>query len=727
MAKTGFSSPHRFGNNKWQMLNAQCSVNRDPEISVTPAPLPKRERKNRAPLDPSRSHFMRIFRFLLAILVGGGLEASVVGLGAAAPTIPQRVTVASPNGQLVLSFFTTPAEAPKAAGRLVYTVSFHGKSLVDASGLELDLDGQAPLGRAVCLAKLTATPIDSEYHLVTGKTSTARDYCNAVRVELEESVEPHRRLAVEGRAYDDAVAFRYVVPEQPALKEFRLAKERSEFRISKDATAYALELPNYRSMYESEFIKLPISALANQGGVPSTILVGLPLLMDVPGVAWLAITEADLRDYSSMYLVNPAGNWSGHWFESRLAPQVDNTNLAVTGALPHASAWRVLLVASEPGKLIESTAITSLNPRCALEDISWIHAGKTAWNWWSGSIGPEGKPAYNTATMKYYVDFAARSGFPYMLVDAGWSRRGDITRMNGRVDIPELVRYAAAKQVRIWIWLGYRETNRQMEQAFALYEKWGVAGVKIDFVERDDQAGIDFYYRAAGTAARHHLMVDFHGATKPSGIDRTYPNILGYEAVAGMEQSKGGARDNPDHHLMLPFTRMLAGRMDYTPGGFDNVTREEFEPRSIRPRVMGTRAHQLAMYVVYEEPFQMVSDCPAAYENQPAFDFIKAVPATWDETRVQAGTPGDYIVLARRSGRDWFLGAMSNWFPRRLNISLAFLGQGRYQAEIYADAPDAYRFPKQVVIQRRVVTRDTTLAAGLAPGGGYAARFTPLD
>jgi alpha-glucosidase len=329
--------------------------------------------------------------------------------------------------------------------------------------------------------------------------------------------------------------------------------------------------------------------------------------------------------------------------------------------------------------------------------------------------------------MNYYVDFAAKSGFPYMLIDAGWFAPNDITQMNGKVDVPEVVRYAAAKNVKVWIWISFNLADTQMDEAFPLYEKWGVAGLKIDFVERDDQKGIEFYYRAAGKAAEHHLMLDFHGPTKPTGIDRTYPNILGYEAVLGMEQSRAGMRDNPEHRLMLPFTRMLAGRMDYTPGGFDNVTRDEFVPRSPHAMVMGTRAQQLAMYAVYEAPFQMVSDTPRAYEDQPAFEFIKHCPTTWDEIKVLNGQPGEYITIARRNGKEWFLGSMTNWNAREIDIPLSFLGTGHYRAEVYSDADDAAQYPKNVSVRKQTVDATMSLKAKLAPGGGYAVRFVPLS
>ena len=639
---------------------------------------------------------------------------------------PGNVVLKSPDGRLAVTFETLQRDLAAEAGQLVYSVAFRDKPLILHSALRLNLQGRRPLGAEVRIANVRATAHDDTYQLVTGKTKSVRDHYNSVALELEETGSSTGKLTVEARAYDDAIAFRYVVPDQQSFRDFRLKGEITEFHISKDATTYALLLPHYRTMYEAEYVRLNASAFSGGNGLSNgNLLIGLPFLMQVPGVAWMAITEADLRNYSSMYLANASQDWGGTKFVSKLAPG-DDPDLVVQGTLPHHSAWRIILVGEQPGTLVESNVITSLNPPSEIQDTSWIHSGLTAWDWWSGSIGPDGKSAYTTATMKYYVDFAAKSGFPYMLIDAGWSARNDITKMNGKVDVPEVVRYAANKNVKVWIWLHYKDADAQMDEAFPLYQKWGVAGLKIDFVERDDQRGIEFYYRAAKTAAEYHLIVDFHGATKPTGIDRTYPNVLGYEAVLGMEQSHVGMRDNPPHRVMLPFTRMLAGRMDYTPGGFENVLEEDFRPRDSHPMVMGTRAAQLAMYAVYEAPFQMVSDTPKSYEDQPAFDFIKHSPTTWDETKVLNGEPGAYITVVRRSGDNWYLGSMSDWNPRELNIPLTFLGSGRYTAEIYADAEDADRYPKNVRILKKTVDRNDRLTAKLAPGGGYAVRFVRL-
>jgi alpha-glucosidase len=636
------------------------------------------------------------------------------------------VTLSSPDQQLVMQFNTVAGkESSGAGGKLVYSVTFHGKQLLDPSALALDLADQPILGSNVQIAGSISGQGEDEYTLIAGKASKIHDQYNKVELRVVENSEPKRALVVEARAYNDGLAFRYVLPEQDAIKDLHLKQEDTEFRISTDATTWALELPNYKSSYESEYVKLPISAFSNQGGVSSSFLIGLPLLMHSPGTAWMTLTEADLEGNPGMYVTNPSGNWAGHFFVSKLSPRLDNPGLAATGALPYHSSWRVLLVADEPGKLMESTIITDLNSPNRVQDTSWIRPGKASWNWWAGDIGPDGKSAYTTKNMEYYVDFAANSGFPYMLLDAGWADGGNITKLRGNVDVPELVRYAAAKHVEVWIWLYSTSVMNQMKEAFPLFEKWGVAGVKIDFINRDDQDGIKFYYDVAREAAEDHLMVDFHGASKPWGIERTYPNVLSYEAVLGAENNKVGRRDSPVDRSVFPFTRMIAGPLDYTPGGFENATEDDFIPRDKNPMVMGTRAQQLALYVVFQTPFQMVSDSPQEYANQPAFQFIHDVPTQWDSMHVINGEPGEFVTIARSHGKDWYLGSITNWTPRELHVPLSFLGAGRYIAEIYQDGADAGTHPKHVTIKRQIVSGGQELSLRLASGGGCAIRFVP--
>jgi alpha-glucosidase len=656
--------------------------------------------------------------YLLAVAVWGCCSWRV-----AAQQSP--IDLFSPDQQLLIHFQLGETEGkPAMANQLYYSVSLRGKWLLKPSAMGLDIKQFPILGAAVRVVKSQVFTKQENYQLVTGKTHAVNESYHALTLELEETVSPNRKLTIEARAYNDAVAFRYIVAPIAGQPVVSLRNENTEFHFSTDAITYAQVLPHYQSMYESEYLKLPVSAFSNQGGVKSNVLLGLPLLAEVPGAGWLAIAETGLQGYSSMYLTNPSGGWAGHTLLSRLSPRIDSSGMAVTSNNGLQSAWRVIMVSASAGKLLESNAMMNLSPATALTETGWIKAGKASWDWWSGSLGADGKPAFTTANMKYYTDFAAASGLEYMLVDAGWSK-SDITQMNGKVDIPELVAYAAARKVKVWIWLYAKAVDKQMDSAFALYEKWGVAGVKIDFVERDDQAGIDFYYRTAALAAQHHLMVDFHGCTKPFGLERTFPNVMNYEAVLGMEQSKGGSRDNPDNHVMLAFTRMLAGPMDFTPGGMRNVTREEYRARNEAPLVMGTRAHHTALYVVYQAQFGMVSDHPAAYTGQPEFNFIKQCPADWDELKVLDGTPGDYITLARRKGDSWYLGSITNWQSRNLDIPLSFLKAGKYTAEIYADASDASIHPTHTQISRQPVSNKTVLHARLSAGGGYCVRIVP--
>jgi alpha-glucosidase len=671
----------------------------------------------------------RIFSVLGFCLLGYLLAGTTLS----AQPAGTEATLKSPDGRIALAFsiLANGADA-SSSGRLVYSVAFDGTPLLEDSGLSLSLAGGPPLGQNVQTTATTPGSGIDDYDQLEGITSHVHDAYNSLLVTVTEPDKPGRTLSIEARAYNGGVAFRYLLPGQPGQRAFSLQEEHTEFNFDRDASTWALELPNFRSGFESEFIPLSISSFGEQGGTPSHILMGLPLLAHIPGTAWVAITEADLEGNSVMYLTNngASGFSSGKGqfrLESTLAPRFDDPpsfpSVAVIGQFPHHSAWRVLQIAQTPGAFLESNIVKDLNPPQSLQDTSWIHAGKSAWGWWNGNIVSDDTHGNNTVTMKAFVDFAAQSHFPYMLVDGGWSQQDDITKMNGNVDIPGLVQYAAQRGVKIWVWTHYTPTVLQMSDAFPLYEKWGVAGVKIDYIQRGDQTGIEFYYRAARLAAAHHLMLDYHGTTTPWGISRTFPNVLGYEGVLGMENSKWSTRDNPVSRTTLAFTRMLNGPMDYTPGGFGNATQETFVPRSSRPMVLGTRAQQLALYVVYFAPLQMVADSPQAYQGKPEFQFILDVPTTWDETRVLGGTPGEFVTVARRKGDDWFLGSITNWSARDISLPLAFLGKGKYIAEIYRDAADAGEKPQHVTCEHRPVKSSETLSFHLASGGGLAIRF----
>ena len=663
------------------------------------------------------------------------------------PTSAQssQAVLKSPNGDLELTIATVRGQAvQEAGGQLAYRVAFRGKPVLDWSNLGMAIEGAPVLGAAVRIESSQASAHDETWKSVAGKANPIRDHYNAIAVETVETTQGGRRMAIQARAYDDGVAFRYVVPDQPGLKDLRITNEATQFHFPKDATTWSLILPDFQSSSENDYHEITLQ------GLNSEYLVGLPVLLDVPGVAWVGLTEADIEDYAGLFVYSMGRQ---NTLTARLAPRVEDpaaphlpwpmdakTDASIVSVIrqtPATSAWRVLMIADDPGRLVESNMVVNLNPPSAIADTSWIKPGKTAWDWWSGGLVRGSRGGMNTDSMKYYIDFSSRMGFPYMLIDAGWAARmtaggrgspssgTDLTKVNPNVDLPALVEYAKSKNVRLWLWSHWTDMNRQVDEAFPLFEKWGIAGVKIDFMDRADQWMVNWYRTIAKKAGDHHLLIDYHGAFKPDGMRRTYPNVLTREGVMGAEYNKWSARETPTHNVTLAFTRMLAGPMDYTPGGFDNTTRDQFIARNSAPQVMGTRAHQTALFVVFESALQMVADHPAAYDGQKETEFLKAVPATWDETRVINGRPARWIAMARRSGQEWYVGSITNWDPRDIDLPLAFLGAGSYNAEIYADGPNAATDAKDSVVNRQRVDAKTTLKLKLAPGGGCAIRLTP--
>jgi alpha-glucosidase len=657
------------------------------------------------------------------------LRSCLLVLGCPAFLVSQQtaqVRVASPDGRVVLTVEDSP---PVANGGLHYDVNFNGKPLFEPSMLGLKVEGQPALGPGMKQVAVKKESADATYTIPVGKTRTIRDHYNSARADFQDA--QGRKLSLEFRAYDDGVAFRYIVPAQPAFQHVAIEHELTEFLYSKDARLFPLIVDGFQSPYEDEYQMRHVSGLHNDW------LVALPLLGEVPGVGWVAVTEADIDNYAGMYLRKGAERFA---VRAELAPRRDKPGIAVEVEAPVITPWRVLMIGEEPGRLVESNIVLNLNPPSKIADTSWIRAGKSAWDWWSGEAAPSVtfKTGMNTATMKHYIDFASASGFSYMLIDAGWAvadRNGpqdyaalaDITRVTPEIDMPELLRYAKEKNVRIWLWSHWTSVDRYMDQAFPLFEKWGIAGVKIDFMNRDDQQMVAWYHHVVELAAQHHLMIDYHGAYKPDGLRRTYPNLITREGVMGKEYLKWSARTSPVHNTTLPFTRMLAGPLDYTPGAFGNSNLANFVARDKEPMGLGTRAHELALYVVLESPLMMVSDYPEHYAGQHDFEFIKQVPTTWDEIRVLNGRPMENITVARRSGKDWFIGSITNWDPRTVSVPLNFLGEGKYVAEIYADAPDAGTNATHTTFTTQPVDKSTVLDVKMVSGGGNAVWIHPAS
>jgi alpha-glucosidase len=402
---------------------------------------------------------------------------------------------------------------------------------------------------------------------------------------------------------------------------------------------------------------------------------------------------------------------------------------------PAKSSWRVLMIGREPGRLVESEIIRNLSAPSKIEDTTWIKPGVMAWDhWWTGDT------IMDTETIKKYIQLAADMGWEYQLIDADWygdwqnygeeplAEPSHITTHTEALDMDEVRRFAKEKGVRLWLWLHWEDVARDQayKQAFPLYEQWGIAGVKVDYMDRDDQEMVNWYEEITKTAAKHHLMVNFHGAFKTSGFDRTYPNQVTREGILGNEYNKWSKLDTPTHKVTLPFTRYLEGPADYTPGGFLNRQPDKFQTNVKPTQVQGTRAAELALFVVYDSPVACVCEHPDRLRDQPGADFLKVVPTVWDDTRVLVGKVGEEIVTARRSGDEWFVGALTNENGRELAVPLGFLGDGQWKLTLWRDARDADQNAEHLEVETRTVSADDTLTIQLAPAGGSVARFEKL-
>ncbi|MGA3325793.1 MAG: glycoside hydrolase family 97 protein [Terriglobia bacterium] len=631
--------------------------------------------------------------------------------------------LASPDGAVQIIFRLTTGQAP------TYSVRFRGKSVVEDSPLSLEFRQGGTWGAGQEITSVRRDAHDETYPIVVGKSSQARDHYDQMIVALRETAAPHRKIELQFRAYSDGVAFRYFIPEQDLLGQFEILSERSEFRFPADYTCWAAQYGSFTTSQEREFDRISLDRI--QPGA----IVGLPLTISLGGTTTVALTEANLRDYAGMYVEGVAGH--PHTVVTRLSPPPDGGGVAVRARAPHYTPWRVLMLGGKPGDLIESNIVLNLSDPCALGDTSWIFPGKTVFPWWPHFKAQPPVPSrMTTENQKYYIDFAEEIHARYMEFEPPWygpevqavrdPESLDITKAIPELDMPEILSYGRQHGVGLIIWMHWKALRKQMDEALALYDKWGAKGIKCDFMDSDNQTMVNFYEEVVRKCAQHHLLVDFHGAYKPTGLRRTYPNLITREGVMGAEYNKSSHRATPLHNVTLPFTRMLAGPMDYTPGGFRNVTAEQFTVNHDYPMVMGTRCHQLAMYVVYESPLMMVSDSPEAYRGAVGTDFIRQVPTSWDETRVLAGEVAEYVVIARRLGKDWYIGAMTNWTPRHLVISLAALGSGNWQAEVYKDGPDAARTPTDIAHLQMTLPSSRPLEIDMAPGGGWAAHLRPL-
>ena len=658
------------------------------------------------------------------------LTCAVLLPGTAYAAAPRHFELASPDGHLRLGVDAGP--------QITYTLDRDGVSVMAPSGLSVQLaDGTAYDG-SVRFEKALRRSVDDSFATPVYKRATVRDHFNELTLR-------YKTFDLVFRAYDAGVAWRFV---SRAKAGFTVRDEQAEFRFAEDVEAtvpyvrHDSQADPYLNSFETYYQIHPLSAWKDD-------IALLPTSFAMRNGWRVNITESDLLDYPGMYLKHLGGTALGGAYPPYPKEVVQGGHNRLQGIVrskedfiakqPAGAAlpWRIVAVATSDVRLLDSDLAYVLGRPAAGTDWSWVKPGKVAWDWWNdwNLYGVDFRAGINTQTYKYYIDFAAAHGIEYVILDEGWAvnLQADLFQVVPEIDLPEIVDYAEAKGVGIILWAGYWAMNRDIEGICKHYSEMGVKGFKVDFMNRDDQQMVQFFTRVAETAARYHLLVDFHGAFKPAGLQRPYPNVINHEGVNGLEQMKWAAAgtDQVTYDVQIPFIRMFAGPLDYTQGAMRNATRGNYRPVNSEPMSQGTRCRQLAEYVIFEAPLTMLCDSPSNYLAEPeCLQWMAEVPTVWDETVALAGRVGDYAAIARRKGDTWYVGAMTDWEARELEIDLrAFLPAGRYEVEIFRDGPNADRAARDYVRQTQTVTvaaERHILPVRMAPGGGWTARFRKL-
>ncbi len=644
----------------------------------------------------------------------------------------KEYSVVSPDGQIRITV--------DAGKTLTWSVEHRGEQVVEPSEMALDIEGmKVRPGVNPKVKKVSRKSVDNVLHpVVPTKFSEIQDRYNEMTLRMAGD------YSVEFRAYDNGAAYRFVM-NRPG--KMTVSNETVEFNMPDGTrTFWPTSQPmrhNYMSSQESIFTGMPVDSVnADMTGY-------LPIYTQSPKGTRVVITEADVDDYSNLFLQGTStGRLHGvfpkvikdkrmkrpdeGWGSDRTEIVLElEPYMAVTGAsrtLP----WRVAMISPDDAGLLENTLVWQLAKPSVLDDTSWIRPGLISWDWWSGVnvYSVDFEAGINNDTYRYFIDFAAKNGIGYILIDEGWSAStSDIQHYKKDVDIEELVAYGKERGVGIFIWALWNPLEKNLEGILDTYEKWGVKGIKIDFMDRSDQEMVNFYENVAREAAKRHLMVDFHGAYKPSGLHRKYPNVLTFEGVFGNENNKWGeGHVTPAHTIMLPFIRNLAGPMDYTPGAVKNATREDYYSMGAHPMSLGTRAHEAALFVVYESPLQMICDSPSNYNSAPDYlKLLSGMPVVWDETVGIDALMGQYLVMARRSGDKWYIAALTDWTPRDMEVKLDFLPQGKWSMETFADGVNAHREATDTRIGHQTVSTGDSIKFHMAPGGGWVAVLTPVE
>jgi alpha-glucosidase len=664
------------------------------------------------------SRLLRISTFLCLLFTAHLLHA-------------QQYKLQSPDGKISVQI--------DLKEKITFTVKHENDVIVAPSPISMKISEGGDFGVNPKVKKATSSRVDQIIDAPIYRRSKIRDQFNQLTLTFKGD------YAVVFRAYNEGTAYRF---QSSRKSDYNVVGEEVSLNFERDHHAYmpyvnketnASFEDQFWNSFENTYIQAPLSKF------DAKRLAFLPILVDVGNGKKVCITEADLEDYPGLYMNNPDGSkrLSGVFAAYPKEMEKGGHNMLqeiVRAREPFIAKakgtrnfpWRVFAISSEDKQLADNDLVYKLASPSRLKDISWIKPGKVAWDWWNdwNIYGVNFKSGVNTETYKYYIDFAHEQGIEYVILDEGWAvnLKVDLMQIVPEIDLKSIIDYAKQKNVGIILWAGYNAFNRDIEGVCRHYAEMGVKGFKVDFMDRDDQEMVRFYYRASEIAAKYNMLLDFHGAYKPTGLNRTYPNVINFEGVHGLEQMKWSppSVDQVTYDVTIPFIRMLAGPLDYTQGAMRNATRSNYRPVNSEPMSQGTRCRQLAQYIIFESPLNMLCDNPSAYrQEKECTAFIASVPTVWDQTNVLQGKVGEYIMTARQKGDSWYVGGLTNWDARTADVDLSFLPAGNYSLEVFRDGVNADRIARDFVHEMDALSADRKLKIQMAPGGGFVVKLTP--
>ena len=640
----------------------------------------------------------------------------LLGFSTASAQSEKTYHLKSPDGKIDLTVSVDK--------NIKWSVNHEQTEVITPSEISMTIEKGGDFGKNAVVKSAKSTSVNQEIHTPIYKKDNVRDHFNQLLLTFKGD------YGLAFRAYNDGVAYRFVSTRKG---DIIVKNEEANFNFKDDDKAFLPFVNDYRNhdkfttSFESHYDNISLSDIKKDS------LAFLPVLVDLGNGKKAAILEADLQNYPGMYVTGRGKTGlNGVFAQYPTKESINRINYVVDDRANYIAKstgvrsfpWRVVVISTEDRQLANNDMVQRLAERSRIVDESWIKPGKVAWDWWNdwNVTHVDFKAGINVPTYKYYIDFAAANKLEYIIIDEGWSDDFDLNKT--KLDVQSIVDYGKQKKVGVILWSTWYAITRDADGLFAKFAKMGVKGFKIDFIDRDDQKAVSSLYDLAQKAATNHLLIDYHGMYKPSGLQRTFPNVINCEGVKGMEDMKWGTDNQPGYDVSIPFIRMLAGPMDYTPGAMRNASKSAFRPVNSNPMSQGTRSHQLAMYTIFEAPLQMLSDNPTAYmQEKESTDFIAAVPTVFDETVAVNGKVGEYVTIARRKGQTWYAGSMTNWSDRKINIDLSFLGEGKYKATIFEDGANADRDATDYIRKEVTVTAKDHLEISMASGGGWAARF----